>query len=205
MEENEKIVRTVGNLKKRGFNCVNLATKEEIYDYIKNLIPERSVVGFGGSMSVEELELPKMLFEAGYDPLHHTLRDDFDYPTLTKMSQTVNYYITSSNAVTEDGEIVNIDGRANRIAAMAYGPKTVILIISHDKITLDLAKAVYRARNVAAPLNAKRLKKNTPCALSGICENCYSSECICRATLILHHPTSGKDFHIILTPLKLGY
>ena len=125
--------------------------------------------------------------------------------TLAK-AREAQIYITSANGVSETGELVNIDGTGNRVAQTLYGPEKVYFVVGKNKIEKDLSSALSRARNVAAPLNAKRLKTNTPCSKTGDrCFDCGSEVRICRATVILERPTRGMKAEIVFVNEALGY
>jgi NAD-dependent dihydropyrimidine dehydrogenase PreA subunit len=115
-------------------------------------------------------------------------------------------YISSVNAIAETGEIVNIDNTGNRVAAISYGPTKIYLVVGANKVTTNLEDAIYRARNVAAPLNARRLKKKTPCAIKGDkCYNCNSPERICRNLSVLWDKPTGAEYEVIFIQDELGY
>jgi len=196
----------LNNLDKRGYNAYFVNTKEDVHSVLLSIMDEKCTVGFGGSQTVEQLEIPAFLKENGFNVLHRTVNTTYDYPTLSKMAQTADWFIASTNAATVGGELVNIDGTANRISAMVYGPKNVVIVMGINKLTENLDKAIDRARNVAAPKNCVRLKKNTPCVKTGKCEeNCSYLNSICRATLIQHYPTTGKNVTIIVVNGEYGY
>jgi hypothetical protein len=194
----------IENLKKRGFIPFFVKNCDEVLSILKENIPAGAVIGFGGSITVETLDIPKRLKQAGYICNHNSV-SDMPYDAICQNNRFVDYYITGTNAITEDGQLVNTDGRANRISAMCYGPKKLFLILGKNKICKDLKEAIERIENVAAPLNAKRLKKNTPCAVSGKCSHCEGKDTICKATLILHHPTSSMEVFVIIVDSELGF
>jgi hypothetical protein len=115
------------------------------------------------------------------------------------------YYITGTNAVTVDGQLVNIDGLGNRVAALAYGPKKVFVVVSYTKITASVDDALKRIQTVAAPLNTRRLNKNTPCRETGTCMDCDSEERICNATLILRRATLADRINVLIVGEPLGF
>jgi NAD-dependent dihydropyrimidine dehydrogenase PreA subunit len=115
-------------------------------------------------------------------------------------------YISSVNGISEQGEIVNIDNTGNRVAGITYGPEKVYLLVEINKVSKDLESAIYRARNVAAPLNAQRLKRKTPCAIAGDkCYNCNSPERICRTLSVFWDKPTGAEYEVILIGEELGY
>jgi L-lactate utilization protein LutB len=192
------------NLKKRGFHPYFDSSREEGIKIIREIIPKRSSIGFGGSVTVDELDLVDIMKDE-YKLLHRSLYDKSKHEDLYWEMARADWYITSTNAIAQTGELINIDGRANRVAAMLYGPKNILVVCGVNKIVKDINEGIDRVRNVAAPLNTKRLAKNTPCAITGKCGNCLSPDTICKATVIHHHPTTGKNFYIVLIDEKLGY
>ena len=153
---------------------------------------------------MDELDLVDIMKDE-YKLLHRSLYDKSKHEDLYWEMARADWYITSTNAIAQTGELINIDGRANRVAAMLYGPKNILVVCGVNKIVKDINEGIDRVRNVAAPLNTKRLAKNTPCAITGKCGNCLSPDTICKATVIHHHPTTGKNFYIVLIDEKLGY
>jgi hypothetical protein len=124
---------------------------------------------------------------------------------MRKKAAGSDYYLLSANAITCDGEIVNTDGSGNRVASMMFGPKNVIFIIGKNKIVADYTAAVDRIRNVASPLNAKRLNYNTPCAVLGYCTDCAHPQRMCSVTGIIHRPPSSVKMRVILVNEDLGF
>lgn len=116
-----------------------------------------------------------------------------------------DYYLMSSNAITQDGKLVNIDGNGNRIAALIYGPANVIIIAGMNKITADEDSAIKRIRNYTAPLNSLRLSKYTPCTRTGSCEECLSDDCICCQVLVTRKSSHKKRIKVILVGEELGF
>ncbi len=194
----------IDNLKKRGFKPYFVQSGDEAVKIIEENIPKGALIGFGGSMTAEQLELPKKLKNAGYICNHSSVSDK-PWTSICENNRFVDYYISSTNALTEEGVLVNTDGRANRISAMCYGPKKLFIVAGINKICADLNSAFQRIENIAAPLNAKRLNKNTPCALTGKCSHCLSPDTICKATLILTHPTSSMEVYVIIVNKELGF
>lgn len=194
----------LSNLEKRGFKPYFAKDKAEALETVKRIIPEGATIGFGGSVTVAELGL---VSELGKTHVLYT-REKPDGKTddeIMSLSMNSDWYICSANAISLSGDIVNIDGRANRVAATLYGTGNVLIIAGINKICQTLESAIERAQNVAAPLNCKRLNKKTPCTVTGRCQNCNSPDTICRATVILHHPTTAHDVHILIVGENLGY
>ncbi|MDE5910737.1 MAG: lactate utilization protein, partial [Clostridia bacterium] len=191
---------------KRGFKPFYFNDRKSALEFMSNLIPPSATVGIGGSMTVKELGLDNMLAERGNTVYSHSLVSPELRDKVYQLAGSADWYISSANALSEDGDIVNIDGSANRISALAFGVKNILYVLGSNKISPDLASAIDRARNIAAPPNAKRLNKNTPCATSGQCCLCDSEDCICNATLISHHPTRYQEnVYVVIIDETLGY
>ena len=171
---------------------------------IKELIPKNSSIGFGGSVTVDQIGLLDAIKD-DYKLLHRSLYDIEYHKKLYKEMMDADWYITSTNALTMTGELVNIDGRANRVASMLFGPENILVVAGKNKIVADIEEGIRRCRDQAAPPNAVRLDKKTPCKVTGKCEYCFSPDTMCKATVIQHHPTSGKNVYIIVIDQELGY
>ena len=194
------------NLTKKGFRFSYFETEKEAISFIINLIPDQASIGFGGSVTVKETGLLDALVSADkYTLLHRELCKDISAGELYKKMHNADWYISSTNALCLSGDLVNIDGRANRVAAMLNGPKNVVVICGKNKIVSNIQAGIERTRNVATPLNCRRLNKKTPCAVTGKCMDCNSPDTICRATVIHHHPTSDTNVHIVLINKDFGY
>ncbi len=195
------------NLQKREFNVQILNTVKEINDYLLKTIPADAKVGMGGSISLRELGIDKLLKDRGNAVLDHWGKGLSAEQGLNVRREqlTSDYFLTSANAVTIDGKIINIDGVGNRVAAMIFGPKHVISVISANKIAGDLDDAVRRAKNTASAMNTKRGNMETPCAKTGLCGDCRPPKTICRVTTIIDYKPMLTDFTVILTPLELGF
>ncbi len=194
------------NLKIKGFKPFYFENENEAIEKIKSLIPQGASIGSGGSMTIKELNLLDILEKDGHKIYSHSKATPSEMPTIYQLAQKADYYISSTNALTEKGEFVNIDGTANRVASLSFGPKNIIYVLGTNKITKDVSSAIDRIRNYVAPKNCIRLNKNTPCAKTGRCENCNSDDCICRVTTIHHHPTSKQEnVYVIIINKELGY
>ncbi|HHU55559.1 MAG TPA: LUD domain-containing protein [Acholeplasmataceae bacterium] len=188
------------NFNKRGYNVHIFKTKEEAVSFIEKEV-ENENVGFGASITLQELNLAEILQKKNNLIWHWNVPGK---KTL-ELARFTDVYFSSANAVSMEGDIVNIDGTGNRISMLAYGPKKAYIIIGKNKIVPTLEDAIERARNVAAPLNARRLNKKTPCVKTGKCEDCNSSERICRGILIITHLLTGMKYEIIFIDEDLGY
>jgi hypothetical protein len=200
----EEIART---LRMCGFNAHVFRDREAACAKILDLIPPDRTVGAGGSITVRELELIEELEKRGTRVVHHWIpglsRQEDDEKRKTAINSDI--FLTSANAITFKGEIVNIDGVGNRVAGMIYGPKKVIMIIGINKVCRTLEEALWRVRNVATPLNARRLGIKVPCAETGFCTDCKSAERLCRAVTILERKPARVDYDVMLIGEPLGY
>ena len=196
------IGKTIENLEKRGFAVSHFGTREEAVAYLCAAIQDK-VVGIGGSTTVQQIGLYEPL--SRHNEVHWHLLD----PSVENRNAATNapVYITSANAVSEDGEIINIDGRGNRVAATLYNKDEVYIIIGTNKLAEDFDKALWRARNIAAPLNAKRLGTKTPCAAKGDrCYDCKSPGRICRGLVVLWGPMLDmQKIEVVIIDEELGF
>ena len=192
-------------LEMRGFHPHFADNREQAIELVTQIINRDATIGFSGSMTVESLAIPALLYNRGNHTYHRSIMNDLSRDELYLRSRDCDWLITSANAMSEDGQLVNIDGKGNRVASMIYGPKNILVIIGINKITPCLDSAIERAKNIAAPLNAKRLNKDTPCVTVGKCLDCNSPDRICRATVIQTNPTTGVNFHIIIVNDNLGF
>lgn len=199
----DQIEKTVAALNRRGFTAREV-TRDQLKEALIKLIPQGSTIGTGGSVTLTELGILKDLKERGYDVLSAET-SALDWEAQCSASRNADYMLTSSNAISEDGCLVNIDGRGNRVANMIYGVENVFVIAGENKIEETLEKAVWRAKNVSAPKNCVRLKKKTPCVKTGKCEDCNSPDRICRATVIHTNPTNRTNIYVFLLREQLGY
>lgn len=195
------IERTLQSVGERGITAKYFNTHEEAVDYLKNEIKGKTV-GFGGSMTVKEIGLMEALEE------ENTLLSHWkdSRPDIREDAERAQVYISSANAIAESGEIVNIDGYGNRVVGTLSEKETVYIIAGINKICRDLNSAVWRARNIAAPKNAQRLKRNTPCAVNADkCYDCRSKERICNAVVIsLGKMRAVEHMELILIGEELG-
>ena len=183
----------VKNLKSRHFGACYCATKEEALEKALSLIPEGSKVGWGGAMSAQEIGLLSALEAGNWNAVGRDTEGGVDV------------FITGANALSMDGEMVNIDGLGNRVSAIIYGPKTVVVIAGMNKVMDTLEDAVSRARTVAAPINMQRFQKTTPCAVTGVCHDCKSEDCICNHIVITRHGRPNGRIQFVLVGEDLGF
>lgn len=185
------------NLERLGYAVKTFDDVASANDYLCNNIVN-TTVGIGGSMTIEEMGLCELL-EKNNTVYWHWQKDELANAVNTEV------YLSSVNGISEDGEIINIDGTGNRVASTIYGHKKVYFIFGINKIAENYDAALYRARNIAAVNNAIRLKKNTPCVKTHKCMNCNSPERICRALTVLWEKPKGSDYEVIIINKELGY
>ena len=204
---NEKLTAKVAaNLKKRRFEAYVVKTGDEARELALKLIPKGDTVSWGGSMTIREIGLTDALKASGdYNILDRDAVPDEERVEVMRQALLADTYVMSVNGLSEDGQLVNLDGGGNRVGAMIYGPKSVIVIAGVNKIVRTLDDAVTRARTVAAPINAQRFGGVTGCHVNGTCENCLAADCICSvlATVRLCKPT-GR-IKVILVQEELGF
>ena len=203
-KRNELLAQTViKGLKSRNMTGYYAATKEEALQTALSLIPEGSSVTMGGGMSVHEIGLVEALKNGNYDFIDRDAYEDKRAAMLKAYDADV--FLCSSNAITQDGILVNIDGNANRVSAIAQGPRKVIMIVGMNKVCDDWDGAMKRARNVAAPINTQRFGLSTPCTKTGTCMDCKSPDTICCQFLITRYSRHADRIHVILVNDSLGF
>ena len=195
--------KVIKGLESRNMSGYYAANKEEAQKKALELIPEGSSATMGGGMSVHEIGLVEALKKGNYRFIDRDEKEDKRAAML--MAYDADFFLASANAMTDDGIIVNIDGNANRVSAIAQGPKQVILIVGMNKVCDDIDGAMKRARNVAAPMNAQRFGLSTPCSKTGTCFNCKSPDTICCQFLITRYSRHEGRIHVILVNDNLGY
>ena len=195
--------KVIKELESRNMSGYYAKEKEEALKIALSLIPEGSSVARGGSMSVNEIGLADALINGNYN---YSNRDEAtDKRAAELFAYDSDVFIGSANAITEDGILVNIDGNSNRVSAIAYGPRKVILVVGINKLCADVDAAIKRARNEAAPINAQRFGLNTPCTNTGACMNCKSPDTICCQFLITRFSRHKDRIHVILVNDNLGF
>ena len=206
-KRNERLAKTIiKNLQRRhieGFYC---ATAEEAVNRVSGLIDDGSSVTWGGSMTIRDLGIPDALRSRG--TLNVLDRDLVETPeekqAMYLRAFSTDVYLSSANAISEDGVIVNIDGNGNRVAAITWGPKKVIFVIGLNKVAQTVEAALSRARATASPINAARFDIKTPCQVDGVCHNCNSTDSICNYVHFLRNSPKGRHI-VVLVGAALGY
>lgn len=203
-KRNEKLAKKViKGLESRNMAGYYAKDKDEALRTALGLIKKGSTVTMGGAMSAHEIGLVEALKKGDYNFVDRDQMEDKKAAALAAYSADV--FLTSTNAMTEDGILVNIDGNANRVSAIAHGPEKVIVIAGMNKVCDDLDGAMKRARNVAAPTNAQRFGIDTPCSKTGSCMDCKSPDTICCQFLITRYSRHKDRIHVILVNDMLGF
>lgn len=203
----KKILRTIENLEKNNMKGYFVQNEEEAVKKVEELIKEGDTVSVGGSMTLFETGVIDHLRNGKYnflDRYKEGLTPE-NIKDIYRRSFAADAYFTSSNAITEEGELYNVDGRGNRVAAMIYGPDKVIVVVGVNKIVRDLDEAIMRNREWAAPANAKRLNRKTPCAEVGYCMDCNSKDRICSEYVAIRRQMEQGRIHVIIVNKDLGY
>ena len=206
-QRNERLAKTIiKNLQRRHIEAFYCPTGDEAVKKVSELIEDGSSVTWGGTMTVRDLGIPQMLKDRG------TLQVlDRDMVETAEEKQAMylrafsaDVYLSSANAISEDGVIVNIDGNGNRVAAITWGPKKVIFVIGLNKVAQTVEAALVRARSTASPINAARFDIKTPCQIDGVCHNCNSADSICNYVHFLRNSPRGRHT-VVLVGEALGY
>ena len=199
--------KLIKNLSRRHIEAFYCKTGEEAVKKVSSLIADGSTVTLGGTATVRDLGIPAMLKNRG--TLNVLDRDAVDSPEekqeMYLKAFSADVYLTSANAISEDGVIVNIDGNGNRVAAITWGPKKVIFVIGLNKVAQTVEAALARARGTASPINAQRFDLNTPCSIDGTCHNCNSADCICSYVHFLRNSRNQGRHVVVLVGENLGY
>ena len=199
----EKLIK---NLKNRHFEAVYCENREQALKQALAWIPEGSSVGWGGARSAQEIGLMDAVRAGNYRAID---RDQAKTPAekrqIEKDCLNADVFITGANGLSLDGQMVNIDGNGNRVAAIIYGPESVIVVAGMNKVMDTVEEAVKRARTVAGPMNEQRFLGNTPCAVTGICGDCKSEDCICNQIVITRHCRPSGRIKFIMVGEELGF
>lgn len=199
------LLQVQNNLKARGFDCRVFSTGADAVRYLDETLDGISVA-FGGSQTAAQLDLPAVLGTHNTVIHHWTIPAGKTRGEVLAAAAVTDVYITSANGVSVQGDLVNIDGAGNRVSSTLFGHKRVIFVIGKNKIAPDLDAAIRRARNIAAPKNAMRLGRKTPCAVRGDrCYDCSSPERICNGFVVLSRPMLGFQTEVLLIDEALGF
>ena len=194
-------------LKRNGFDARFVATGSEALEIVASFMKSGITMGFGGSMTVKGLGVQEKAKAVGATVLDHNVPglEPERKLEILRAQLTCDLFVTGSNAVTLDGDIVNVDGNGNRVAALAFGPKKTVVIVGANKIVRNIDEAQARLETVASPMNNKRLERPNPCVKTGTCEDCKGEGRICRVYQILRRRPSLSDFTVIVVGEALGY
>ena len=197
----------ISAIEKRNMTAYYCENKEACLQKVLEILPEGCTIAWGGSESIKEAGIPDAVKESG----KYTVYDRAKYLSprqvkeFNKLAFSSDYYFMSSNAITLDGMLMNIDGNGNRVAAIIYGPGSVVVIAGMNKVTDDLESAITRARTVAAPINQQRFGLNNPCTVTGTCADCKSETCICNHIVVTRHCRPVGRIKFILVGEELGF
>lgn len=199
--------KIVEALEKRHFEAYYCSTKEDALNKALDLIPENTSVAWGGSITVEQVGIIDGLYKRNKNNLIDRDKVSTAEEKWDKMHEALNsdYFLMSSNAITQQGELFNVDGNANRVAALCYGPKNVIIVAGMNKIVKDIDAAYSRVRNYAAPVNAQRFNIQTPCKLTGMCADCTNIQSICAQMVTTRFCRPQGRIKVILVGEDLGF
>lgn len=194
-------------LKQRNMEASYAATKEEALEQALAWIPEGSCIGWGGSVSIDAIGLKDAVRQGDYQVIDRDTAANAEEKEAMyrRILADCDYFLTSSNAISQDGVLVNIDGTANRLAAMCYGPRHVLYIVGMNKVVATAEDALHRARNEAAPINAMRFGLKTPCSKTGCCYDCKSPDTVCCQILFTRFNHTPGRVKVILVDDSLGY
>ena len=196
----------IKNLDKRGMEAYYVDNKDDDLKMALRFVTPGSSVSWGGSMSINEIGLIPALKAWDCTVLDRTVpKTEEEKKEFFGKVAVCDYYFMSTNAITMDGELVNIDGTGNRVASLIFGPSNVVIIACMNKVADNLESAVDRARNTAAPMNTIRLDRKTPCTQVGRCMDCMSPDCICNQFVVTRRSTPAGRIKIILVGEELGY
>ena len=204
----ETIDRVIERLRRNEMEAVYFSTVAEAKAEVLRRIPERAKVGIGGSITLREMGIPEVLEKKGHEVYDHWRAglSKEKRQEVGKKHQRADVFLTSTNALTLDGKLINVDATGNRVTSMIFGPGKVLVICGVNKIVRNLNEGLARVKKVAAPRNCQRRKDPTPCAQDLICRNCDTPARLCRVTTIIERrPWGIKEFAIILVGEALGY
>ena len=197
----------ISAIEKRNMTAYYCESKEDCLQKVLEILPEGCTIAWGGSESIKEAGIPDAVKESG----KYTVYDRAKYLSprqvkeFNKLAFSSDYYFMSSNAITLDGMLMNIDGNGNRVANLIFGPEHVIVVVGMNKVVPTIEDAYDRIRNIASPPNTIRLRKNTPCSKLGKCGDCYSDDCICNQIVITRRSREKERIIVLLVNDNLGF
>ncbi|WBW94755.1 lactate utilization protein [Oceanirhabdus sp. W0125-5] len=203
----KRIERTIEKLKENNMNAEFVKTKEELLNKINGMLQQDMRVTVGGSMTLFQCGIIELLRNSSANFLDR-YTDGLSSEEIRRIyfeAFNSDIYFTSSNAITEEGYLFNVDGRGNRVAAITYGPKKVVVIVGANKIVRDVDEAIMRNREVSGPANAKRLNRKTPCTVTGRCHECSSDDRICCSYVLTKYQLEKDRINVFIMDENLGY
>lgn len=201
----KQVQRTMKALQANNMEAFYVKNAAEVRPFVARLVPAGATVSNGGSMSLAETGIMELLSSGRYQYLDRSKVQGDAQQALYRQVFSADWFFASTNAVTEAGELYNVDGNANRVAALTFGPKNVLLVVGCNKIVKDLAAAEQRVRQIAAPANTARLGCKTPCAVTGRCEDCRSPARICCTTVIQGYQREKGRIKVLFVGEPLGF
>lgn len=201
----EHVIKELQKRNMEGYYC---SGPEEAQTLVSSLIENEASVTFGGSMTITETGVLPYLKEHRKDLTIYDrslAKNPEEVQEIYRKAFSCDTYLMSSNAITKDGQLLNIDGNGNRVAALIFGPRQVLVIAGMNKICETMEDAINRVRNTATPANCLRLNKQTPCALTGSCSDCQSPDCICSQIVTTRHSGTAGRIKVILVEGSWGY
>ena len=196
---------TLRALEDRGFCTHYFESASAMRDFVLEMVPASASVGFGGSVTTEELGLYDALKSRGNAVHFHWREPRENRPAVFESARKSDVYIMSSNAVSADGALLNIDGNGNRVGSLVDGPNTVFILLGTNKLTKTRTEAMTRVKTVACPANARRLGLDTPCARTGACADCRSPQRMCNYIVWTEAPRRGATVHVCVAACQLGF
>ncbi|MEM4268090.1 MAG: lactate utilization protein [Candidatus Woesearchaeota archaeon] len=196
------IKKTLEALEKNNMKAF-FVKEEEALSAAAAFAKKTDIIGYGGSVTLQQIGLLDYLRKEGYNILDW-INNKSDKERLLHETFNADVFFTGTNAVTEDGKLYNVDGRGNRVAAMVYGPKKVVVVCGKNKIVKNLQEAIRRVETIAGPMNAKRLGRRTGCQKTGYCISCDSPERIC-STIVVHEKQQNQRINVIIVDAELGF
>ncbi|MDN5348219.1 MAG: hypothetical protein PWP65_1783 [Clostridia bacterium] len=207
MSDNEIVKEVLRELKKNEFNAYYAQNGDEARKLVLEMIPEGASVGIGGSLTIRNLGLVEALRQKGYKIYDHwdeTLTPE-ELKQTFRNQRTCDVFLCSTNAITRDGQLINLDGSGNRVSSMIFGPQKIIVVAGINKIVENVEQGIHRVKNVVAPENYRRRNSPAPCAKTGHCIDCRPPAKQCRALVILEaRPRISADFNVVLVGEELG-
>ena len=201
----KRIRRTMDALRANNMEAYYVKTAAEVRAFVEQLVPAGATVSNGGSVSLAETGVMELLAGGRDHYLDRSKAQGDELAALYRQVFSADWYFASANAVTEAGEIYNVDGNANRVAAITFGPKNVLLVVGCNKLVKDMPTAEERVRQIAAPANTARLGCKTPCAVTGKCEDCHSPGRICCTAVVHRYQREQGRIKVLLVGEPLGF